>query len=125
VTELIVCLLRYQRFTNLKQKNPKLVLLLAVGGNRNFQIGQMTAMLAAAVNRTNFIQTSITYLRQRNFDGIDLDFQYPGSGVSPADDKKRYTSLIQVRNALIKPHSIYICLQLKVMVPLRDCLYIQ
>jgi chitinase len=70
--------------------------MLSVGG---FNLGteNMTLMLSSPANRSQFIQTSITYLRERNFDGLDLHFEYPASGASPLDDKYRYTLLVQAR----------------------------
>ena len=56
----------------------------------------MTAMLATAENREEFVTTSISFLRQYDFDGLDLDFEYPGNNESPAEDKHRFTLLIQV-----------------------------
>jgi chitinase len=77
----------------LKRANPGLKLVGSVGGwtwsNR------FSDMASSAATRRNFVDSVVAFLRRHRFDGIDLDWEYPGeigralpAGRTPASDPR-------------------------------------
>ena len=85
----------YAKVVGLKKKNPELKVLLAVGG---WKVGSapFTAMVSGPASRAEFVKTSVKFLRNRGFDGLDLDWEYPAARGSPAGDKSKFTDLVKV-----------------------------
>lgn len=87
----------YPQVMALKQINPNLRNILSIGGwsfnDPTDPMGQYTyklfsQMVSTAENRSNFIESAIAYAHQYGFDGIDIDWEYPGDlnrGGSPED----------------------------------------
>lgn len=83
----------YPKLQKLKEKAPNLSLYLCVGGwNFNDPKNQTSTlfsrMVSTSSSRKQFIDSCIAYAHQYHFDGIDIDWEYPGDstrGGTPQD----------------------------------------
>lgn len=97
----------YRRITNLKRKDPNLKVLIAIGGWAFNDPGPTVTTfsdIAASVDyQINFIQSVIRFLNTYNFDGVDIDWEYPGApdrSGRPEDYKNFVTLMWNLRDAL-------------------------
>jgi chitinase len=86
----------YEQTIALKLRQPGLKVLISIGGY-NFGMWQITITISTPANRAAFINSAIEFCRTWGFDGVDLDFQFPGAADrgSPPQDKYRFTDLLQ------------------------------
>jgi len=85
----------YARMMKLKATKPSLKVMLSVGGWTH-GTAPFSAVVRSESSMHTFAQNVVKYLRQRNFDGFDIDWEYPGSRGSPAGDKQKYTRFLQI-----------------------------
>eukprot|EP00105_Crassostrea_gigas_P040449 XP_019924597.1 PREDICTED: probable chitinase 3 [Crassostrea gigas] len=95
----------YERFTKLKQQNPSLKTLLAVGG-WNMGSAPFTRMVATDAGRRDFATTSLQFLKKHGFDGLDIDWEYPANRGSPAGDRDRFTQLVKILHETLSPEGL-------------------
>ncbi|XP_066964000.1 acidic mammalian chitinase-like [Macrobrachium rosenbergii] len=84
----------YHRFTNLTLKNPDLKTTLGVGG-WNEGSTKYSEMAADPAKRKTFVESSIALLKEHNFDGLDMDWEYPTQRGGAPEDYDNYISLMK------------------------------
>ena len=100
---------RYERVTDLKDKQPDLKVLLSVGG-LTLSTKIVSTMLSSWETRDWFIVNAITYLRWLNFDGLDLALQ-------------RLSTIDKRKFALLSKVSVSGCVRACVL--LHVCFYVR
>ncbi|RJG41889.1 chitinase [Motilimonas pumila] len=82
----------------LRKQNPDLKLDLSVGG---WTLSEGFPWMASdPVRRKVFVDSIVSFLERFDFDGIDIDWEYPGSdgavvGMARPDDAQTYAQLVQ------------------------------
>jgi len=102
----------YDQITSLKVRYPHLKVIISFGG-WNFNAMSDTSslfptMVSTAANRAKFIASAMAYTRTYNFDGVDIDWEYPAwapQGGSPAD-KPNFTSFLKEFRAAIDAEAV-------------------
>ena len=78
----------YDRVVGLKAKNPNLKVLLAIGG-WSFGTAKFKEVAKTRFSRQTFVFSAVDFLREHNFDGLDMDWEYPKSS-----DKENFSALL-------------------------------
>lgn len=85
----------FRKATDLKYAYPHLEVTIAIGG-WNEGSKKYSAMAADAKKRKQFAASAVEFCQKHNFDGLDLDWEYPGKrGGSALEDKDNFVLLIR------------------------------
>ncbi|XP_071101187.1 chitinase-3-like protein 2 [Haliotis cracherodii] len=84
----------YAKTAALKKRNPNLRVLLAVGG---WKEGSKPFKKVIETENTisKWAENAVTFLRQHNLDGMDMDWEFPGVRGSVPSDKYKFTILLK------------------------------
>ncbi|CAG5135461.1 unnamed protein product, partial [Candidula unifasciata] len=84
----------YRRVIKIKSKKPGLKVLLAAGGY-NMGSEPFIPLVQTEESRLRFSENVLAFLRKRQFDGFDMDWEYPAARGSPSGDKARFQLLME------------------------------
>lgn len=94
----------FNQLNKLKAANPHLITMISVGGWT--LSGRFSDAALTAASRQKFAASAVKFMRQYGFDGVDIDWEYPGGGglesnVSRPADRQNFTALLtELRNQL-------------------------
>ncbi|CAG2115208.1 unnamed protein product [Medioppia subpectinata] len=104
----------YRRTEHLRDVNPDLKVLISIGG-WNEGSNKYSKMAANAASRAQFVNSVVKFLKEYKFDGLDVDWEFPGFAAetgpdhdrTPGDpkDKQNYIELLRELRAALKPHN--------------------
>jgi chitinase len=99
------------RIVDLKKKNPKLKVLLALGGWNDSEGDKYSRLVNSLPARRKFISHAIDFMSQYDFDGLDLDWEYPTCWQTdcekgPAHDKRGFALLVSELKAELHPRGM-------------------
>ncbi|KAF5557753.1 glycosyl hydrolase family 18 [Fusarium napiforme] len=98
----------FTQITDLKDKNPNLSIMIALGGWTHNDPGKyqkvFSDMVSSRTNRQTFIKNLLGFLSQYGFDGVDFDWEYPGAKDRGGKDTdgKNFTQFLKELQAAMR-----------------------
>jgi len=95
----------YKSIVSLKGKNPDLKVIIAVGG-WNEGGKKYSNMVTTDTSRKMFVDSVVKFLEENHFDGLDINWEYPGASDrgGRATDKENFAKLVMELKEAFKPH---------------------
>lgn len=90
------CLHLTEQLRQLKQRNPHLQILISIGG---WSADGFSDAALTPESRLKFAQSTLDFIQKYQFDGVDLDWEYPSNDMAGikarVEDKENFTLLLQ------------------------------
>ena len=84
----------FKKATDLRTSYPHLKVMIAIGG-WNEGSEKYSQMARDDEKRSKFVNSTLEFLRKHKFDGLDLDWEYPGKRGGSTADKKNFIKLVK------------------------------
>ncbi|XP_008560095.1 probable chitinase 2 [Microplitis demolitor] len=95
----------YKKITDLRRTHQGLKVSLAIGG-WNEASANYSALAASPQRRNVFVTSVINFLTTYNFDGLDLDWEFPGKRGGSPYDRQNFVSLVEELSKEFKPRNL-------------------
>ncbi|XP_063595451.1 probable chitinase 2 [Penaeus indicus] len=92
-----------QRFVNLKSLNPRVKVLIAIGGWTEGST-KYSAMAMTRASRKKFIDSAIAFIQHHRLDGLDLDWEYPANRGGAPEDRENFVYLVKELREAFRPY---------------------
>jgi len=99
----------YEKVTALRNRGVKVT--LAIGGWNDSKGPKYSKLVNSPAARARFIQHVIDFIKRHNFDGLDLDWEYPkfwqvDCNKGPASDKPAFSAWVKELHTAFQPHRL-------------------
>ncbi|CAG2178751.1 unnamed protein product, partial [Oppiella nova] len=102
----------YRRIEHLRDVNPDMKALISIGG-WNEGSDKYSKMASSPDSRKKFVNSVLKFIQTNKFDGLDVDWEYPGFKASGEEDrtpgnpkdKDNFVALLSELREAFKPHN--------------------
>ena len=95
----------FKKATELRNRWKHLKVMIAIGG-WNEGSTKYSQMARSRKKRAKFVKSAVDFLTEHNFDGLDLDWEYPGKRGGAPEDKKNFILLAKELKEAFKEHNL-------------------
>lgn len=95
----------YEKLIGMRSANPHLKVLIAIGG-WNEGSENYSNLAANAERRQVFVKNALEFVKQYNFDGLDLDWEYPTQRGGKPYDRENFVSLVKELSQQFKRNNL-------------------
>lgn len=119
-----------ERLNNLRKSNPHLKTLISIGG-WNEGSNKYSDMVSSAVKRKVFVDSVLQFLAKYQFNGLDIDWEYPtmaasgGTDRTPgrSQDRQDFVSLLRELRQALQPNGYILSVAVAAGKPIIDRAY--
>ncbi|XP_020296290.1 chitinase-3-like protein 1 isoform X1 [Pseudomyrmex gracilis] len=95
----------FGRFNKLREQSPETKTLIAIGG-WNEGSARYSEVVANPTIRAKFVRSVLDFVKKYNFDGFDVDWEYPNQRGGKPEDVQNYISLLKELRTEFDKHGL-------------------